>query len=265
MSSSPTDWGDALATSIRAGAADGSTAAIPGTDSSRTTGSTTEAPVKQSSISSSIASAGEAPTAGPESTGATLIGGVLGGAAVGVDLRNRLERCVRQDVRGLTASSSLADEEEEEESPRSDLAPNPRAPLDEGLARGRASFLDLPPDLVLVGLLNLLLGLLINLLLFLGPKRGAEEETTISNESCPECRTERSNCLDHPNDDSDTTGAAGGTSKEKSKDSRCKEIPASNQSSSECSGNTDEIFIYINESFFFLTDLLGYMIIQIIY
>jgi hypothetical protein len=30
-------------------------------------------------------------------------------------------------------------------------------------------------------------------------------------------------------------------------------------------GNTDEIFIYINESFFFLTDLLGYMIIQIIY
>ena len=31
------------------------------------------------------------------------------------------------------------------------------------------------------------------------------------------------------------------------------------QSSSECSGNTDEIFIYINESFFFLTDLLGYM------
>ena len=37
------------------------------------------------------------------------------------------------------------------------------------------------------------------------------------------------------------------------------------QSSSECSGNTDEIFIYINESFFFLTDLLGYMIIQIIY
>ena len=39
------------------------------------------------------------------------------------------------------------------------------------------------------------------------------------------------------------------------------------QSSSECSasGNTDEIFIYINEYFFFLTDLLGYMIIQIFY
>jgi hypothetical protein len=31
------------------------------------------------------------------------------------------------------------------------------------------------------------------------------------------------------------------------------------QSSSECSGSTDDIFIYINESFFFLTDLLGYM------
>jgi hypothetical protein len=37
------------------------------------------------------------------------------------------------------------------------------------------------------------------------------------------------------------------------------------QSSSECSGNTDERFIYVNESFFFLTDLLGHMIIQIIY
>jgi hypothetical protein len=34
---------------------------------------------------------------------------------------------------------------------------------------------------------------------------------------------------------------------------------SSRQSTSECSGDTDEIFIYINESFFFLTDLLGYM------
>ena len=78
--------------------------------------------------------------------------------------------------------------------------------------------------LVLLGTpLLLVVGLLINL----GPKRGADEETTISNESFPVRLTERSNCLDQPEDHSDTTGASGENSKEKSKDSRCNEFPAS--------------------------------------
>ena len=39
--------------------------------------------------------------------------------------------------------------------------------------------------------------------------------------------TVQSNCLDQPTNDEGTTGSAGGTSNEKSKDSHCEEITAS--------------------------------------
>jgi hypothetical protein len=86
------------------------------------------------------------------------------------------------------------------------------------------SLLLVPTFTFKVGLLFLSgLFMTLDLLINLGPKLGAEEETTISNESFPVRRTERSNCLDQP----ESTGATGETSKEKSKDSRCNDVPAS--------------------------------------